>query len=125
VGVPESIPGRTLTMLRFIVGGGTWLAPRTAGRIFGLDVDANPQASYVGRLFGVRDAILGVGLAATSGDARRLWWRVGVACDLADVVAGVLGRRSGDLPARSAAMLTGTAIAAASLGAAALAADDA
>src|SRR5881227_2204597 len=66
--VPESAPGRTLTVLRFIVGGGTWLAPRSMGRLFGLDIDANPQAAYVGRLFAVRDAVLGVGLVATTGD---------------------------------------------------------
>ena len=123
--MPESAPGRTLTVLRFIVGGGTWLAPRSMGRLFGLDIDANPQAAYVGRLFAVRDAVLGVGLVATTGDARRLWWRVGVACDAADAIAGVLARRSGDLPAVSAALVTGTAIAAASLGAAAIVADDA
>jgi hypothetical protein len=123
--VPESAPGKTLAVLRFIIGGGTWLAPRTAGRLFGLDADANPQVPYVGRLFAVRDAVLGVGLVASSGDARRLWWRVGVACDLADAVAGLLAKRSGELPAVSAALVTGTALAAASLGAAALAADDA
>ena len=70
--MPESAPGKTLTVLRFIIGGGAWIAPRTMGRLFGLDIDANPQAPYVARLFAVRDAVLGVGLVATDGDARRL-----------------------------------------------------
>jgi hypothetical protein len=122
--VPESAPGKTLTALRFLIGGGTWIAPRTAGRLFGLDADANPQVPYVGRLFAVRDAVLGVGLMATSGDARRLWWRVGVACDVADAIAGLLAGRSKELPPASSAMVTGTALAAAALGAAAIAADD-
>jgi hypothetical protein len=123
--VPESTPGKTLAVLRFIIGGGTWLAPRTSGRLFGLDVDANPQTPYVARLFAVRDAVLGVGLVATSGDARRLWWRVGVACDMADAIAGLLAGRARELPSVSTALVTGTALGAAALGAAALAADDA
>jgi len=123
--VPESAPGKTLTVLRFLIGGGSWIAPRTSGRVFGLDVDANPQAPYLGRLFGVRDAVLGVGLVASSGDARRLWWRVGLACDVADAIAAVLAGRARELPPASTAMLTGTALAAAALGAAALVADDA
>src|SRR5436305_1358542 len=107
--MPESAPGKLLTVLRLAVGGGTWLAPRTMGRLWGLDVDANPQSPYLGRLFGIRHAVLGVGLIATSGDARRLWWRVGMACDVADVIAGLLARRSGDLPAATTALVTGTA----------------
>jgi hypothetical protein len=123
--VPESVPGKVLTVTRFAVGGGAWLLPRTSGRLFGLDPDANPQAAYVGRLFGVRDAVLGAGLLSSKGDARRVWWRFGVACDVADAIAGLLAWRSGDLPPSAAAMVTGTAVVAASLGAAALAADDA
>jgi hypothetical protein len=122
--VPESVPGKALVVTRFIVGGGAWLLPRTSGRLFGLDPDANPQALYVGRLFGVRDAVLGAGLLSSDGDARRNWWRFGIACDVADAAAGLLAWRSGDLPPAAAAMVTATAVAAASLGAAALAADD-
>ena len=123
--MPESPPGKLLTVLRFIIGGSSWLAPRTAGRVFGLDVDANPQAPYLGRLFGVRDAVLGVGLVATSGDARRLWWRVGIACDVADLAAGLLAGRARELPRASTALVSAAAAMAAGLGAAALMADDA
>jgi hypothetical protein len=122
--VPNSTPGKALTVARFLIGGGAWLAPNLSGRLFGLDPDANPQAAYVGRLFGSRDAALGIGYAATDGEARRLWWRLGVACDLLDAAAGVLAARRGDLPKSAGAMVTGTALLAAGLGAAALAADD-
>ena len=121
---PSPRPGKILTTLRFIVGGSSWLAPDLAGKAFGLDSDANPQSSYVGRLFARRDAALGVGLVATEGDARRLWWQIGIACDVADAAAGVIARKQGRLPGPAAVMVTATALAAAGLGAAALAADD-
>ena len=122
--MPESTPGKVLTTLRFIIGGSAWLTPDLAGKAFGLDPDSNPQASYLGRLFAVRDAALGVGLVATEGDARRLWWQIGVACDLADAAAGVIAGKQGRLPGPAAVMVTATALAAAGLGAAALMADD-
>jgi hypothetical protein len=122
--MPESPPGKLLTVLRFIIGGSAWLAPRMSGRLFGLDVDANPQAPYLGRLFGVRDAVLGVGLVSTSGDARRLWWRVGIACDVADLAAGLLAGRARELPRGATALVSVTAATAAALGTAALISDD-
>lgn len=123
--MPESVPGKALVVARFIIGGGTWVAPRTSGRLFGLDIDANPQAVYVGRLFAVRDAVLGVGLITSDGDSRRNWWRLGVACDIADTLAGLIAWRRGELSDGAAALVTVAAVMAGSLGAAALAADDA
>jgi hypothetical protein len=122
--MPESPPGKLLTVLRFVIGGSSWVAPRTAGRVFGLDVDANPQAPYLGRLFGVRDAVLGVGLLSTRGDARRLWWQVGIACDVADLAAGLLAGRARELPRGATAMVSAAAATAAALGTAALLSDD-
>lgn len=122
--MPESTPGKTLTVLRFIVGGGTWLAPGLMGRMFGLDADRAPELKYVGRLFGVRDAVLGVGLASTDGDSRRLWWQLGVACDVADAAAALMAMRRRDVTAGSGVLLTAFALLATGLGTAALAADD-
>ena len=122
--MPESTPGKILTTLRFIIGGSSWLAPDLAGKGFGLDPEANPQASYVGRLFASRDAALGAGIVATEGDARRLWWQIGIACDVADAAAGLIALKQGRLPAAAGVMVTATALVAAGLGAAALMADD-
>lgn len=105
---------------RTTIGTGAWLAPNLSGRLFGLDPDANPQASYLGRLFGVRDIALGVGLGASSGADRQQWLRIGVACDLADAAAGLLAGRSGALPKRATLLVTATALAAAALGVAAM-----
>src|SRR5437588_8205056 len=106
------------------IGAGAWLAPRFSGRLFGLDPDANPQASYLGRLFGVRDVALGVGLSSSSGPDRQQWLRLGIACDLADAAAGVLAGRAGELPKRATVLVTATALMAAAMGVAAMRAEE-
>jgi hypothetical protein len=111
---------QALVTLRGAVGAGAWLAPRLSGRLFGLDPAANPQAPYLGRLFGVRDVALAAGLKSSSGAERAQWLRLGMACDLADAVAGLLAGRRGELPPLATVLVTGTALAAAGLGAAAL-----
>ena len=118
--VAAAPPVQALMGLRAAVGGGAWLAPRLSTKMFGLDPDGNPQAPYLGRLFGIRDVALAVGLNASRGEARSLWLRLGIGCDLADALAGVLAGRRGDLPPFTTALVTGTALAAAGLGAAAL-----
>ena len=109
-----------LVGLRAAVGAGAWIAPRLSGRLFGLDIAANPQAPYLGRLFGVRDVALAVGTSSSTGSERAQWLRLGVACDLADAVAGVAAGRCGELPKAATFMVTTTALVAAALGIAAL-----
>jgi hypothetical protein len=114
---------QALISLRGAVGAGAWLAPRMAGKLFGLDPDGNPQAPYLGRLFGVRDVALAVGLSSSSGADRTQWLRLGIACDAADAVAGVLAGRRGELSPRAAVLVTLTALTAAGLGVTALQAE--
>jgi hypothetical protein len=109
-----------LVATRTAIGVAAWLTPRLSGRLFGLDPDANPQASYLGRLFGVRDVALGIGLRSSSGAERQQWLRLGVACDLADAAAGVLAGKTGALPKRATVLVTGTALMAAAMGIAAM-----
>jgi hypothetical protein len=109
-----------LVVTRTAIGAGAWLAPRLSGRLFGLDPDANPQAPYLGRLFGARDVALGVGLQSSKGLERQQWLRIGVACDLADAAAGVLAGRSGALPKHATVLVTATALLAAAMGLAAM-----
>ena len=109
-----------LVGVRSAIGVGAWVAPRISGRLFGLDVPGNPQAPYLARLFGVRDAALAYGLQSTKGAARAQWLKVGIACDLADALAGVFAGRRGELPRFATVLVTGTALGAAALGLAAL-----
>jgi hypothetical protein len=117
-------PGKLLHSLRLAVGLGAWLTPGLAGRLFGLSAADNPQLPYMARLFGARDVALAVGTAQTTGPSRRVWWQVGIACDLLDAVAAYLGGRNGSLSKPTVVLAGGTAIAAAALGVAAMQADD-
>jgi hypothetical protein len=109
-----------LAGLRLAVGIASWTAPRMAGSLFGLDAEANPQAPYLARLFGARDAALAWGALSSEGDAQRQWLLAGLACDLADALAGIAGGRRGYLPKLSCMLVTGTALGGAGLGGAAL-----
>jgi hypothetical protein len=111
---------RALAGLRIAIGVASWATPRVAGRIFGLDAENNPQAPYLARLFGVRDVALGWGTLSSEGDTRRQWLLAGLACDIADAVAGLAGGRGGYLPKLTSGLVTGTALSAAALGGAAL-----
>lgn len=113
-------PGTTLSALRVAIGTGAWATPNLAGRVFGLDVGANPQAPYLARLFGVRDVALAIAATQSTGSSKRLAWQVGIACDLADAAAAWLGGRDGSLPKSTVVLAGGTALVAAGLGIAAL-----
>ena len=91
------------------IGVAAWLAPNLSGRLFGLDPEGNPQASYLGRLFGARDVALGTGAIRSPRKQRDAWVAAGMACDVADVAAGALAGVRGTLPPTSAAMVTATA----------------
>ncbi len=59
-------------------------------------------------------------MLGSEGDARRQWLMAGLACDLADALAGIAGSRRGYLAKPTGAMVTATALAAVALGARAL-----
>lgn len=109
-----------LTGVRVSIGAGAWLAPGLTGRLFGLDAVANPQLPYVARLFGVRDVALAAGLQLSTGQSRRLWLQLGIVCDAADGVAGILAGRHGQLSKLSTVLVTAPALLAIGLGIAAL-----
>ena len=111
---------RALAGVRILIGVSSWLTPRVAGRLFGLDAKTNPQSPYLARLFGARDIALGVGALVSEGDARRQWLVAGLACDGADVAAGVAGGARGYLPKFTSLLVAATALTAVGLGAAAL-----
>ncbi len=111
---------KALAGVRLAIGVASWTTPRVAGKLFGLDAEANPQSPYLARLFGVRDVALAWGAFSTEGDTQRQWLMAGLACDVADMLAGIAGGRSGYLPALTSVMVSGTALSAAALGVLAL-----
>lgn len=78
---------RCLVGGRFVVGGAALLAPRLAGRVFGLPV--TPSSAFVGRMFGVRAVGMGVAVASTEGPTRDEQLRAGVVVDLVDAAAAL------------------------------------
>ena len=123
--LPRTVPGKALLAVRLVFGA-AWLVPVTALRVLGMNPDQNREAAYVGRLFAARDAALGIGLMASSGDSRKLWWRIGIGCDIADAMAGLVSARRGELPnnRRLRISLFVAGIVGAALGASALAKND-
>ena len=115
---------RSLAGVRVAIGTSAWATPRLAGKAFGLDADGNPQSPYLARLFGIRDLALGIGALTTTGESRRRWLTLGLLCDAADAAAGVMAGRAGYLPKVPTVLVTGTALLAVGLGAAALAGGD-
>ena len=124
--VGTSTPGKLLVAGRFLIGGGAFLVPVPALRLGGLRPRRNPQAAYMLQLFAVRDAMLGVGLVASSGPARRTWLKAGIACDLADAAAALVETGAGRIPrtGRTTLALLASPLLGAALGAAALAAEE-
>jgi hypothetical protein len=101
---------------RVLVGGGALVAPRLAGRLFGIDAAANPAASYVARLFGVRAVLMAVQLATATPANRTHLLRQHTAVDLVDAVAAAVAAREGALSRRAGVQATAAAVLEASLG---------
>ena len=111
---------KVLGGLRLAVGVTSWVAPNFGGRLFGLEPAANPQAPYLGRLFGIRDVALAVGPLRARKKAQDNWIELGIMCDAADTAAALLGGGKGYLSPTTTAMLAAPAIAATALGVIAL-----
>jgi hypothetical protein len=105
-------PGLLLCTLRG-VGAAAFLAPAAGARTFGIGDGA--EEAYLVRLFAARNVALTAGLLASRGEARRLWYQVGIACDVLDIGAGLLGFRGGKKRS-SAAVDTGASLIAMVLG---------
>lgn len=118
-----SVARSLLSFMRVVIGLGGVVAPRFGARMFGLEPERNPGLPYTMRLFAVRDAALGVGLAAADPRDRDRWLDLGLASDASDVAAALLAGRSGALTRRSALMCAGAASVAVLLGLAAKGSD--
>ena len=105
-----------LTGGRIGVGGGTLLAPRATGRLFDIDVDANPAMPYVGRLVGGRAVFMALLLLGSRGAERTRQLRAGVVVDVVDALAALAAGRRAELGRGAAAAAFGAAAFEAGLG---------
>jgi len=107
----------TLAGIRAALGVSALLAPRLTGKVFGIDVDANPAAPYLARLFGARELYMASPflMPAPGLDEQELAARA-VPVDAADTVAALAAGLKGYLPWRAAIPAAATAAAATYLG---------
>lgn len=98
---------RTLAQVRLAIGVGALVAPRLTGKLFGIDVAANPAAPYLARLFGARELFMAAPflMPAPGLDEAELASRA-VPVDAADAVASLAGGLRGYLPWRAAVPAT-------------------
>ncbi len=111
---------RIIAGVRLAVGVTSYAAPNFGGKLFGLEPEANPQAAYLGRLFGVRDVAFALGTMRAKKKAQDQWIELGLACDVADALAAFMGGAKGYLSPTTTAMVAAPAIGVAALGVVAL-----
>jgi SnoaL-like domain len=112
-----------LAVGRLVLGALSRVSPRAAAGAFGAGGATSPELDYMTRIFGARALALGTGYLVSRGEARRTWQRIALGVDVSDTIAGIGHLRRGDVPTRSAVMLTALTGAYAAVGAAQLARD--
>jgi hypothetical protein len=85
-----------MSALRLFAGGVTWASPALSWRLFGFGKTTPDAATgLLGRLFGVRDAVLAAGLHHRNPAVKKAVLQAGLICDSADVVASLIALRKG------------------------------
>jgi hypothetical protein len=85
---------QAISAFRAFGGTSFWIAPGLTARVYASGTEPDHLTA---RLGGVRETALAVGPLLSEGEDRRRWLQLGLACDVADAVATVIGRRRGDL----------------------------
>ena len=98
-----------LSLGRIAVGAVALASPETAARMFQLDTAANPQVSYVARLFGSREVALGLVTLVSRGRAQKGLIGLGILVDAADAGTGYLAMQDGTVSRKTAMTLIGPA----------------
>jgi hypothetical protein len=111
---------QTLATMRLAIGTAATVMPTVAGKLFFLDPAGNPQLPMMGRLFGVRNAAIGVTLLDGTEEEQLRWLRYGVAIDAIDALAIVGAGLRGRISKRAMLAAGATAVLATTLGVAAL-----
>jgi hypothetical protein len=110
-------PVTGLAVGRIVVGTIAFLSPSLAARMFMLDPKANPQLSYMGRMFASREVALGALTLTSTGEARRRLVQVGMAVDGADALTALAAAARGKVSKKAGLIVTAAAIGAVAAGA--------
>ncbi|MBZ5739943.1 hypothetical protein [Nocardioides mangrovi] len=99
-----------LSLGRIAVGAAAVAVPEMVTKNLGVDPVANPQASYVTRLFGVREIAIGLATLTTGGKSRKGVIGIGVLVDAGDAAASYLAMQEGQISKKAALTLLGPAV---------------
>ena len=106
-GSRTSESARTLLgLIRLANGTGSLFAPDLFARRLGVEPEANPAASYVTRLFGVRTMVIGYELLQRDEETRRRALRVATLIHASDTVAAMVAGGTGRIARKAAAVAT-------------------
>ena len=98
-------PVTGLSLGRIVVGALAFAQPAVAAKLFGLDLEKNPQSPYLARLFGSREIAIGTATLLSRGTTRRNLVLAGIGVDAADAATGVLGIQDKSVTMRTGVML--------------------
>jgi hypothetical protein len=96
---------RAMALGRLLVGAVARLSPNLTSILSGQGPSPGPEYDYMTRVFGARAIALGGGYLLAEGDARSLWQRLALFCDVADTVEGIALVRRRELPPPARAWL--------------------
>ena len=102
-------PVTGLSLGRSVIGAASVANPTMVTKAFGLDVEANPQTTFMTRLFGAREIALGVATLVASGRGRTGLVLLGVGVDGADAYAGYVGPKADGIDPKAGMLMTGVA----------------
>ncbi|MDT0203602.1 hypothetical protein [Nocardioides sp. AE5] len=105
-----------LNIGRIVIGVLAFFTPRLLARVLRLDAANQPQLTYLSRMFGSREVVVGAVTLSATGTSRTNLVLVGVAVDAADAVAGIAAGANKSVSKPTAAMLTLPALAAVAAG---------
>jgi hypothetical protein len=105
-----------LSLGRIAIGTVALANPNLAAKAFQLDASANPQLSYVTRLFGSREIAIGLVTVLARGSSRRNLVVAGILIDAADAATGYVGMKDGTISKKTAFTLMAPAVGAVASG---------
>jgi hypothetical protein len=116
--ISDATPGpAAVAVARCAIGGASWVAPVTAGRVFALKLESEANAPLLLRMGGTRDFALAAGVLGGTREARVRALRIGQACDVGDIAATLIAVRRGRMSPLAAALFVGASAACLVLGA--------
>ena len=110
VGIPAPRSGTRLSesarvmlgLIRLANGTGSLLAPEPFARRLGVEPEANPAASYITRLFGVRTMVIGYELLQRNPEVRRRAVRAALFVHATDTAAAIVAGATRRIPRKTA-----------------------